>query len=1103
MKLRAFMLLAGCMLSVMSGYSQITITKKQLTLPELFREIRKQTGYVFIYNDDMLPAGQQISVEVLNLPLKEVLRRYLPKYALSYSIKANQTIVITRLSDSNDDTDPPLLLRGRITDTQGHPLHGASIQIKGTSLGTHAAPDGSFHLHLPDEKMKVVITFIGYQQVEGKAWQEPFRTIQLERSAVAIKGVEISTGMFNRNKTTFSGAVASFTGKELRQIGNLNVLESLKTLDPSFVISPNNLQGSNPNQLPDIEVRGKTSLSTGTVRDQFSSDPNQPLFILNGMEATLRQIIDLDMNRVASITLLKDAASTALYGSRAANGVVVVETIRPKPGELRVSYTADVRLEVPDLRDYNMMNAKENLEFQRLAKLYSSQDNTTSAIMNDNLYNQRLAAVLSGVNSYWLNVPLRNSFTSGHSLRVSGGSAEFLYAVGLNYRNLQGVMIGSGRKTWGGDIDLSYRNKKLNITNQLYINGTDSDESPYGSFKDFVNINPYYRKKRDDGTLNTDRYLETYLVNKSSFMPDTFRVSNPLYNAALNSRNNNNILQIQNNLGLVYDLNDALRFSGALQVSKSTGKGMLFIPASHTMFDSVGTYRKGKYTDTRNEDFSYQANLMLTYRKVLQEAHSINANLRSEIQEQRQTTTAFSAVGFPEGVFPNPAFAYGYQPDGKPVYRKTVTRRMNALASVNYAYDNRYFIDASFRIDGSTAFGAENKYTPFWAVGGGWNISEENMMADIRWINMMRIRANIGTTGNQALGGYASSSVYGYENDLNIFGQGLYLTQLGNPTLEWQKTCTISTGLDLGMWNNRLTVTVNAYEKLTTSLVTNGALPASSGVSDFLLNVGNLRTRGVEAIVRYGVISRPEKNILWVLGFTGSRYKSRYEGFSAVLKNLNENAQKSKSLQRFLDGYSPDMLWAVPSLGIDPATGQEVFRKQNGEKTFVFDQADLMPIGNGVPQMEGVISSNLTFKGFLFGINIRYSVGKYIFNTALFNKVENISFSGLQFNQDKRALELRWKKPGDEAQFKSISSSTTTPISSRFIQRENYLIGESINAGYEFSSRTHRWLRHLRLQTVRVNAYMNNVFRMSGIRSERGIDYPFSNTGAFSINLFF
>ncbi|MCW3463031.1 SusC/RagA family TonB-linked outer membrane protein [Chitinophaga nivalis] len=1103
MKFTALLMMI-CLQLTVNGFSQVTISKKRTTLLQVFREIRKQTGYVFVYNNDMLPADKFFDIDVVNKPVTTVLRECLAGSGLTYGIQDNHTIVIKRTSRqaTTEEDTPPVLLRGRITDKNGQPLYGASVVVKGTSIGVATMPDGSFSLHIPDDKKSVVVTFVGFKPLELKVGKEPFQVIQLERAAVEIKHVEVSTGMFNRNKLTFSGAIATFTGKELRQIGNLNALESLKTLDPSFIIAPNNVMGSNPNQLPNIEVRGKTSLSSSTVRDQFSNDPNQPLFILNGMEATLRQIVDLDINRVASITLLKDAASTALYGSRAANGVVVVETIQPKPGELRVSYTADLRWEIPDLRDYNMMDAAENLEFQRLAGLYKV-DNQTSPIANDNLYNERLAAVRSGVNSYWLNVPLRNSFTSGHSVRASGGSAEFQYGIGLNYRNLSGVMIGSDRSTWGGTVDLTYRKKKLNISNQLYVNGSNANESPYGSFKDFVNINPYYQKKRADGSVNTDRYLETYLINRNSFMPDTIKVGNPLYNANLHAKNNLNLLEIQNNLSFIYDLTPVWRISGGLQVNKGVTKGINFIPAANTQFDTVSLFRKGKYTDTRVDNMSYQANLMVTYRKVFHEVHSLTGNVRSEIQEQSQTVSAYTATGFPEGVNPNPAFAYGFLQDSKPEYHKTTIRKVNALGSINYAYDNRYFVDVNFRIDGSTSFGTENKYTPFWAIGAGWNLSSEKMLAAVTWLNMLRIRGNIGTTGNQALGSYASTSVYGYENNLSIFGQGLYMTQLGNPLLEWQKTQTISVGLDAALWNNRLTATINAYEKLSKPLIANGSLPASSGVSTYTLNVGNLRTRGVEAIVRYSPIYRPDKNLLWTIGYTGSLYKSRYEGFSNILKNLNDAAQKSNSLQRYLDGYSPDEIWAVASLGIDPATGKEVFRKKNGEKTLVYDPTDIIPIGNGRPAIEGVISSNLNIKGWLLGINLRYSVGAYIFNTALYNKVENISYAGLKNNQDKRALELRWKQPGDEAQFKGISIAETTPLSSRFIQQENFLTGESINVGYEFRSYNYRWLKQLRLQSIRVNGYMNNIFRLSNIRSERGIDYPFSNAVSFSVNVFF
>lgn len=1106
MKLTAILLLTICLQVAATGFSQVTISKKNITLSHVFKELRKQSGYVFIYNNDMLPGEKRIDLDVKNASVKEVLEKCLKDVPLAYSIGSDRTVVISAFTKQGvfmpEEELKPILLRGILIDEKGNPIAGASIVIKGKKQGTASLFDGSFSIQVPDENTSIVITFVGYKTQELQSWKEQQKTIQMVPAMEEMKDVVVRTGMFDRNKQTFSGAVASFTGKELKQIGNMNVVQSLKTLDPSFIINVDNLQGSNPNQLPKIEVRGKTSLANSSIRDQFSSDPNQPLFILDGMETSLRQIIDLDINRIASVTLLKDASSTALYGSRAANGVVIVETIRPKPGDLNLSYTTDLRWEIPDLNDYNMMTAAENLEFQKLAGLYAHSA-SFSGISNDNLYNSRLVEVLSGVNSYWLKIPLRNSLTHGHSLRVSGGSSEFQYGVGLNYRKMNGVMKGSDRNTWGGSVDLNYRKKKLNISNQIYINGAKADESPYGSFADFVTINPYYRTKREDGSLNTDKYLESFLLNRTSFTPDTIRVRNPLYNATLNAENRNTSLSLQNTLNMIYNISDDWRLSGAFQIRSSSSKGINFVPSSNTMFDRLDVYRKGNYRESRNDQQSYQANMALTYKKILGRLHAITGNLRSELQEQNQSSSSYSATGFPEGVKPNPAFAYGFVPDTKPGYSTSKVRRTNTLASINYSYDQRYFMDATYRIDGSTSFGSENKYTPFWSIGIGWNLSNEDFLKNSSWLNMLRIRGNIGTTGNQALGSYASSSVYTFESNLSMFGQGLYLSQLGNPFLEWQKTRATSIGIDAALFNNRLSATINAYEKLTQPLITQASQPASSGVPTYPLNVGGLRTRGLEAIIRYSPVHKPQKDIIWTLGYTGSLFKSKYEGFSNILKNLNDEAQRLSSLERYYDGYSPDEVWAVPSLGIDPATGKEVFRKKNGEKTFIYDPTDIRPMGEGRPKIEGVVSSNLNYKGFLFGINLRYSIGKYIFNSALFDKVENIQFSDLRYNQDKRALELRWKKIGDQAQFKGISISENTPISSRFVEKENFLSGESINAGYEFRSAKHRWVRTLKLQTVRLNAYMNEIFRYSNIRSERGIYYPFSNSISFSANIFF
>lgn len=1095
------LLLAGCLLAS-ACYAQVTMSEKGVTFTRLFKQIRKQTGYQFVYNNNMLPPGLRFDVDVKNAPVTAVLEQYLRPAMLTYEIRADKTIVIRQAKQTGPTPAQPVTrLQGQVTDENGQVLPGATIAVKGTRMGATSDQTGHFVLEVPDTNVSLTVSFVGHEPKELQPW-EGMQVIRLKAAVRTIRDITISTGMFNRNKTTFSGATMTFTGKELRRVGTLNVLESLQTLDPSFVIVRDNVAGSNPNQMPRIEVRGKTGLSSNTVRDQFSTDPNQPLFILNGMETTLQQIIDLDMNRVASITLLKDAASTALYGSRAANGVVVVETIKPKPGEPQVSYTATTRFEIPVLRDYNMMNAAELLEFQRLAGMYKP-GRYGGSIGNDNLYNQRLAEVASGVNSYWLSAPLQRSFTQSHSLYASGGNSDFQYGVGLNYRDLKGVMKSSNRKTWGATIDLHYLKGKINVANSLYINATDANESPYGAFADFVKLSPYYRKKKTDGSLNTDRYLEVFTVETDEFTPDTFRVSNPLYNAGLGRKNNSNNLLVQDQLNLTYDITPHWRLSGGFQLAKNAGSSILFLSSDDTRFDGTPSSQKGLYTETRIDALSYQGNAMLTYRKVLHETHSLNGNLRSELQEQGQTVSGYSAVGFPADVRPNPAFASQYLPGSKPIFQKTKVRRVNALASINYAYKHRYYVDATYRLDGSTVFGSDKRYSSFWSIGGGWNISEEPGLKNHPSLELLRIRANMGTTGNQSLGSYASSSIFGFENDLNLFGQGIYMSQLGNPLLQWQHTRNTNIGVDISLWNNRLLATVDIYEKYSNPLVVNGSRPPSTGVSTYAFNVGALRTKGAEAVIRFFPIYHPEKKIMWAIGVTGACYKSRYEGLSNVLKNLNDSALKSGSLQRYMDGYSPDELWAVRSVGIDPASGQELFLKKDGSQTFTYDAADIVPLGDSRPVIQGIISSGFTYKGFRLGISLRYSVGQYIMNQALYSKVENINLSDLANNQDKRALELRWKQPGDQADFKGISITDETPISSRFIQKENYLSGESVGAGYEMDAAQYPWLQRLKVRSIRLDAIMNDVFRLSTVQSERGIDYPFSKAVSFSLNVFF
>ncbi|PSL32226.1 SusC/RagA family TonB-linked outer membrane protein [Chitinophaga ginsengisoli] len=1076
----------------------ITLDVRNMSVPAVLQEIRKQAGLRFIYDLEELKKLPPVSMRVKNASLDDVLNKILGNAPLSWSMEGGVLMIRRRVFTPEAPQQPAqqqFTVHGTVTDENRQPLEKVTIQDLKARIGVFTDEKGNFEIATSADAT-LQISYIGMEpQVI------PVKGRNALRIALAAKNNTkevVVTGMFTRKRESFTGAAASFTGGELKTVGNQNILQSLKTLDPSFRIVENNVKGANPNALPSIEVRGKSSLIS--VQTQTGTDANQPLFILDGFETTLQVVNDLDMNRVAAITVLKDAASTALYGARAANGVVVIETLKPRPGAMRVSYTYDFRVEAPDLTSYNMMNAAEKLEYERLAGRYIA--NKSSVVLFDaqntldELYAKRLAAVRRGVNTYWLSEPLRTGITNGHALYAEGGDNQMRYGVGLNYKDLDGVMKGSGRNTWGANVDLQYRKGKFNISNKLYLNGYRADESPYGSFSDWVKVLPYFKKTQDDGTISP--YLDIYITSQNQ--RDT--AGNPLYNATLNSYNYTKEQAISNNLQLIYDINTDMRITGGVNITGGNTTTTAFLSPSNTAFIGKTAESRGTYDYTNERTFGYNSNLMFSYGKLISNMHQLNLNARGEIREDDYNLTSFKATGFPVGAVGNPAFAYGYEKDGIPGYSKTTKRSVAALATASYMFDRRLLLDASWRIDGSTSFGTNNKYSPFWSAGIGYNLHNDIMFKQYRWINLLKIRANIGLTGNQNFQNLSSETIYAINAANNQFGQGYNVSSLGNPNLKWQNSLAVDIGADMAFLQNRISLTVDYYKKNTDPLIAMITTPSSTGISAYPFNIGYQHTKGVDWNFKVTPIFNAKKNIYLVLGFTGRYQESIYGGFNNMLEKQNELARTSNSLQRFRDGNSPDAIWAVRSAGIDPGTGAEVFIKKNGTQTFDYDASDEVVVGNLQPKMEGVLSANLRVSAFSFGANIRYTYGGDAFNSALYDRIENISTRKVaEENLDKRALYERWKQPGDVAQFKAINNFSTVKMTSRYVQRNNYLSGESINVSYELLNKP--WMRHAGLSVLRFSGYTNDVFRLATIKSERGTEYPFSNSYSFSVRATF
>lgn len=349
------------------------------------------------------------------------------------------------------------IIKGIVKDANNEPLPGATVQIKGTTTGVVTDIDGKYSLTVPsDPNATLIISFVGMKTKEVKIGKLENINVTLEEESQALEQVVVN-GVFERKANTFTGSVQTFDKEQLKRVGNSNVFESLKNLDPSVMFFDNMSYGSDPNTMPSMAMRGKSSLNlTDTdLRASYQNDPNAPLFILDGFEVSIQKIMDLDMDRVESLTLLKDASAKAIYGSKAANGVIVIELKKNTDGQLRVTYNGSVSVEMPDLTSYDLCNAEEKLDVEYAYGMYTDPNaNFDNQRTMNRIYNQKRQAVVSGINTDWISKPLHVGVGHKHSLSVELGEKALKAIIDLSYNNVKGVMKGSDRSTISGALSL-------------------------------------------------------------------------------------------------------------------------------------------------------------------------------------------------------------------------------------------------------------------------------------------------------------------------------------------------------------------------------------------------------------------------------------------------------------------------------------------------------------------------------------------------------------------------------------------------------------------------------------------------------------------------
>lgn len=1099
MKIIMFLTIAGLLTVSASSYSQrITLKGVNIPLSKVVEVIRQQTGYTVFTSKSLLEEAHTVTIDTESIALMDLLKKITAGRPINYQLE-DKTISLSRKTTPDrivsPDSRTESFQQREVTGVVRHAetselLEGVTVRVKGgRSVGSTNA-EGRFRFTIPAGSGNPILVF-SYIGMKALEVEYPGQSMQvlLQPSADAIKDVVV-TGIYQRERESFTGSSVTYTAQDLQRIGNTNILQSLKTIDPSFAMIENNLFGSDPNRLPDIEIRGKSSIIGLT--DEFSSNPNQPLFILDGFESTLAIISDLSMDRVESITLLKDAAAAAIYGSKAANGVVVIETRRPTPGKLRVNYTLNGNVGFADLTDYNLMNSREKLEFELLSSFYGLLNADGKIVPGANLANEaryfeRLKEVERGVDTYWASEPLRTALTQRHTLFAEGGDASLRYSVSFNHGITNGVMKGSDRHVTNGNVRLLYRNGNFSVNNSLSIDNVVANKEPT-AFSDFSRANPYHRKYDANGNVNM--VLEDFRVTASPFNP----VYSPLYNDHNLNMNSAGTLGFTNNFEMEWRIMPELRARGRFGLRNIAVHDKVFRSPFNTEFIATDPLQRGRYTEANGKNINYDGDASLTYGKLFADKHMLNVVAGMRMEEAARWRSTYQVQGFIDDEFFNPNFALGYEVGQRAGYTESKRRGASFFMNMGYGYDQRYLMDATLRSDGSSVYGSERQFSNIWSIGLAWNAHNETSLKAVEWLNQLRVRGSIGNPGNQNFDDYISMRIYRYNNDnRNPFGASTIIDNMGNDNLRWQTTLDRNVGVDLRVFKNRLRFTGDYFVKTTDPLLVFVTLPSSTGVKQVAQNMGAQETKGFTLSSEYAVIQNERVN--WRVSLNMRQLKSKYQNIGNQLNSSNE-ANKSRNLIRYYDGGSPSDLWAVRSAGIDPATGREIFINKNGEQTFTHSFQDEVVVGNTEPTLDGVLGNTFSYRGLSVSAYIRYRVGGQAFMQTLFDKVENISTRGVALNQDKRALYDRWKQPGDEAKFKAISRTEQTPISSRFVADNDMIVGESFSIAYE--SMNAAWLKSVRASSVTFRVYMNDIFHISTIKNERGIDYPFARSVSFS-----
>ena len=1077
-----------------------------VTIDEVFDLIKEQTEYTFIYKSDLFKNSPKISLKKGIIKANKLLKQSLSFGDFQYVFSVDKTIMLkNELEEIKNKVQQTV--SGKITNTNGESLPGVTVIEKGTNNGVSANFDGNYEITVNNDAV-LVFSFLGFLTQEVEVNGQTEINVKLSESTFQLEAIElISTGYQTIAKEKLTGAAENINKSFYENSFNQTIQQGLQGSIAGLQVISNN---THPQSVPQVIIRGvgsafgegvgSTSLSgtTTVLGDPTILTAGSPLYVIDGVPTfDGRDLSSISGNDIKSITVLKDAAAASIYGARAANGVIVVETKSGVSGKGKITYSTQVGFS-------EFVSLNEVLNTSQLQELYieglinntgNSIDTNADAVdwlINSNPY----TAFNPDQDTNWNKELTRVGVITQHNLSASGGSNNNNYYLSLGYLKNESAIkeINFDRLTLKLKYDTQI-SKKLKASTIIGYGKTQSNNHETGTsyYNPFTSI---YRVRPDLNIYNEDGSYDTsynFKVNPLGVLTDETR-------------------QLETNdfrgsLNLNYELIPGLTLETSLSTNYRLTENYNKFPS---YLGKGANYRIGwsvvpsSYGNQRNTGiFTWNARSLVRYTTKLGEDHTFGAFAGIEQNAMDMKGTNLSVLNLREG---SETFDNGTSETSDTFRRESSIS--STFLSLEYDFQKKYLLNTTFRRDGSSRFGANNKYGNFYAIGLGWNIHKEDFMQNNDFINILKLRASYGVNGNDQISPFGYSGTFDTTGSYN--GQNAAtISSAGNALIGWEENATFDIGVDFSLFNNRVSGFLDYYVRDTSDLLYNLPVSGLNGDSFVFQNFGGMKNSGVEISLNTKNITTNTDGFTWSTGITLTTNKNEITALES------DEIISGNYLRKVGEDFNTLNLYGYA--GVDPETGSEMFYtdETETETTMVLGEAEKYNHGKATPDYYGSLINTVTFKNFSLTAQLYSSWGGQIFepngnvqNDNGYRRTRDYS------NTSKYVYDNRWQQPGDITDVPKYvyANSLSSNQTSRWLHDGSYVRLKRVELAYTFSNKMlqNSFIDRLRLHVSGDNLWtsikddtLTNDPEMAGITGTASFNNPISKTIYFGLNVTF